>query len=304
MLPSTHAERAAPPDGDHAPARGLLAGRRPLELPLAAGSHDRAHQRPELTHHPSPRRRSPTAGPTESPTEFPPRPQAVHIRGLPEQGVAVEHDGGVDLHNVFDGGLVDHLDGFAIYDSTAPPSHLVLERDGWYYLLDEFRRALLPLRSERAAHRFTGSDQGPIDDPAPTYQGKALTGHWRYITYNPRYSDQEMGQWSGECEVPTAFFIEEDEGEVVPVTGRGRAGAHPGVVRARVDQARAGGRVPSERRLRHRGRPAGDLPVPEAGGGPAAGRDPKGLVRPDLGQHHRGLRRRTGRNRTHRDETD
>ena len=28
-----------------------------------------------------------------------------------------------------------------------------------------------------------------------------------------------MGQWSGECEVPTAFFIEEDEGEVVPVTG-------------------------------------------------------------------------------------
>ncbi len=125
----------------------------------------------------------------------------------------------MDLNNFFDGGLVERLDGFSIYNPTALPYHLVLEHDGTYYLLEEFQRRLRPLASQRAADRATGSDPTGLDLPLPTHDGEPIAGHWRYVTIDPRYADLQMAQWSGECEVPTAYFIEQDEGEVVPVTG-------------------------------------------------------------------------------------
>jgi hypothetical protein len=141
------------------------------------------------------------------------------VPGLPEQGVAVEHDGSVDLYGLFDGRRVAHLDGFSIYAPTAAPGHLVLERGRTYYLLEEFERRLRPLAGRAAADRFTPPDEHGMGLPRPTSNGKPLAGHWRYEAFDPHYADRVLAQWSGECEVPTAFFVDLDEGDVEPATG-------------------------------------------------------------------------------------
>jgi hypothetical protein len=143
---------------------------------------------------------------------------AIPLRGLPEQGVAVERDGSVDLHDLFTGKMVAHLEGFSIYRSTNAPGGLVLERDGVYYLLREFERELRPLASKRAADRNLPADQD-LDLPIPESHGRPMTGHWRYQMDDPRYEGRVLAQWSGECEVPIAFLVEADEGEVDAVTG-------------------------------------------------------------------------------------
>jgi hypothetical protein len=165
---------------------------------------------------------TPTPGspaPTVSPSPTSTRPPAIPLRGLPEQGVAVEHAGAVDLHDLFTGKLIAHLSGFSIYDPTAAPAHLILQRGATYYLLEEFERRLRPLASRAAAARLSGHDEPGIDLPAPESGGKPMDGHWRYRTPDPRYEGRVLAQWSGECEVPTAFFVDADEGEALPVTG-------------------------------------------------------------------------------------
>jgi hypothetical protein len=163
---------------------------------------------------------------TPPPTVVPPPsspppsgPVAIRIHGLPEQGVAVELRRAVLLEDL-QGRRVARLLGFSIYNSTAQPSKLVLQRGATYFYLDEFRRMLLPLPSQRAADRKIG----PVDEPRvairlPRSGGRPLMGHWRYASSSPRYDDLVLAQWSGECEVPIAFFFEQDEGDLRPVTG-------------------------------------------------------------------------------------
>jgi hypothetical protein len=174
---------------------------------------------------PTPPGATATPGPTPAtPAPTAPIPtdagaSAIHLRGLPEQGVAVEQGHAVDLHDLFTGKLIAHLPRFRIYDPTAAPDHLILQRGHTYYLLEEFRRRLRPVVSRKAADRFTGRDQPGLDLPIPMSHGSPLTGHWRYESVDPRYGDRVLAQWSGECEVPTAFFVDRDEASVVPVTG-------------------------------------------------------------------------------------
>jgi hypothetical protein len=118
----------------------------------------------------------------------------------------------------FDGNRVAAVPGFTIYNSTAPPSHLVLEREGVYYDLEDFRNVLVPLGSQREANRRVGGDR-EVDLPAPQLHGKPIAGHWRFAVESPRYAGRLLAQWSGECEVPTAYFVEPDEHEIDPVTG-------------------------------------------------------------------------------------
>ena len=51
----------------------------------------------------------------------------------------------------------------------------------------------------------------------PKALAKAL-GHWRAASLSPDGATV-LGQWSGECEVPTAFFIDAATGAARPVTG-------------------------------------------------------------------------------------
>jgi hypothetical protein len=46
-----------------------------------------------------------------------------------------------------------------------------------------------------------------------------MAGHWRFDANDSRNYDRVMAQWSGECEVPIAFFVDLDERDPVPVTG-------------------------------------------------------------------------------------
>jgi len=131
----------------------------------------------------------------------------------------VEHDHAVDLHDLFTGKLIAHLPGFGIYNPTTAPDHLILRRRTTYYLLEEFQRDLLPLASRKAADRLTGRDQPGLDLPIPRSHGKPMEGVWRYQAVDPTYEGRVLAQWSGECEAPTAFFFDEDEGDLVPVTG-------------------------------------------------------------------------------------
>jgi hypothetical protein len=175
---------------------------------------------------------SPRPTPTETPVVTPatttpgaesspsPRARAIPVPGLPEQGVAVERGGAVELYGFARGGLIARLPGFVIYQSTGQPSNLVLERRGVFYRLEEFERLLRPLASRRAADRAIGpTDEPEVDLPVPRSHGKPMEGHWRYAANDPRHYDRELAQWSGECEVPTAFFVDRDEGDPVPVTG-------------------------------------------------------------------------------------
>jgi hypothetical protein len=147
-------------------------------------------------------------------------PAAIRLPGLPEQGVAVERRGAVELHGFFHGRLLARLPGFHIYHPTAQPSNLVLQRGGVFYALGTFGRELRPLPSRRAADRWVGpQDESGVDLPIPQAAGKPMVGHWRYSTNDSRYYGRVMAQWSGECEVPIAFFFDGDEGELVPVTG-------------------------------------------------------------------------------------
>jgi hypothetical protein len=160
----------------------------------------------------------PTVTPSAEPS--PARPTPIPVRGLPEQGVAVTRDGAVELNTVFDGSLVERLDGFSIYRSTDAPGNVVLVRDGTFYVLESFERVLRPLPSERAAQRRQGPGDNPrLDLPLPESGRRRPLGHWRYALHDPHYGDRVLAQWSGECETPTAFFVDRDEGEVVAVTG-------------------------------------------------------------------------------------
>jgi hypothetical protein len=156
---------------------------------------------------------------TDGPSPTGSEPHVIQLRRIPEQGVAVDHGGSVVLHDLFTGRAIQRLNGFAIYDPTAAPAHLVLERGGTYYVLEEFRRVLRPLASRQAAARLAGHDQPGLRLPRPASGGTPLAGHWRYASTDPRYGDRELAQWSGECEVPTAFFVDLDEHDVTPVTG-------------------------------------------------------------------------------------
>ena len=211
---SSGSDRAVRPSGS-VPPTATTATSRPSDEPSPSPA---PASTTGVTTAPTPTPSAPSPTPTRT------RPPAVPIPGLPEQGVAIEHDGTVDLHDFFTGKLVASLPGYSIFGAGRPPSHLVLNRSGTYFLLDEFRRELRPLPSERAAERITGhepNDPLGLPLPKPKFHGKPLLGFWRWAVPDPRYEDRLLAQWSGECEVPLAFFVEPDEGDVEAVTGGG-----------------------------------------------------------------------------------
>ncbi len=161
------------------------------------------------------------SGTTPTPTEpspSPARPSAIRIPGLPEQGVAVERGDDVILYDTH-GTVVESLAGFGIYSRTDVPGNLVLQRGETYFLLVEFERVLRPLPSRARADHLLPREPSRVKLPPPMYRRRPALGHWRYSLSDPRSYDRVLAQWSGECEVPTAFFVDKDEREVEPVTG-------------------------------------------------------------------------------------
>jgi hypothetical protein len=149
----------------------------------------------------------PGAAVTIGVTEGPAAGEPIPLGGLPPAGVAVSSDDAVELVDL-EGRVVAELPGFAIVGNPGAPG-VWLERDGDFYVLSDALGQLVPVTEEEATERAYDEGSEPALPPPP---GEPA-GHWRYaIETSPA---AVLAQWSGECEVPTAYWIEGGDTEIV-----------------------------------------------------------------------------------------
>jgi hypothetical protein len=152
-----------------------------------------------------------------------PSPVPVPTGDLPEAGVVV----GTSHRDVGAGSLVTFIDldgktiatlrGYDIAGNTGSPG-VWLQRGRDYFLLDVDQGVLVPVSAAEA--RVVIYDEGKepqlAPPPAKGGQNSEPLGHWRYAYSSP--SGVTLAQWSGECEAPTAYWIDES-GTARIVTG-------------------------------------------------------------------------------------
>jgi hypothetical protein len=144
---------------------------------------------------------------------------AIDVPPLPPQGVVVQERTAVTLV-ALDGLVIVHLPGFELANPSDPPGVVLLVKDGQTYLLRVGASGLLPVTTARA-EQFTVADDPELDLPLPhgavVIDGD-LAGHWRWARFSPD-ATWVLAQWSGECEIPTAFMVRSDARVPMPVTG-------------------------------------------------------------------------------------
>ena len=97
-----------------------------------------------------------------------------------------------------------------------------------YFRLDVEKGRLVPVTRDRAFAKSREFYKGP-DPRLPLPEGTIViqgdpVGHWRYAFRSP--SGDVLGQWSGECEVPMAYWIEPG-GQPQVITGEASSGLAP-----------------------------------------------------------------------------
>ena len=144
---------------------------------------------------------------------------AIELPRLPPQGIVVQEDGGLTFLGV-DGGVLYELEDYRLYYQWTVPGPVIVRRAGTFYLLDVPRHVLEPFESREAAFDTAPQFQDDLELPLPPHPaGTDLSGFWAYALPSPDGHDL-LAQWSGECEVPNAFFIV--DGVPRPVTGERR----------------------------------------------------------------------------------
>lgn len=138
------------------------------------------------------------------------------LADVPDAGVAVGTYDGVALIDL-DGTVVAMLKGYEVAGNVGAEG--VWFRRGhrlFRFHVDAGVRGLLE-RVREAMARDAMYDEGPeprLASPAGAAPGQAPAGHWRYAVRSP--SGTTLAQWSGECEVPMAYWIERSSpGELV-----------------------------------------------------------------------------------------
>jgi hypothetical protein len=183
--------------------------------------------------------------PMPSPSPADGRRGPVVLPRLPPQGIAIE-DGTAVVFVDLEGRVVARLRGFELYYEWTVPGPVVLRRSrAEFFVLRVRSHTVRPLSRDEA---FAISPQfesgfGPDADPGLPYPtGTRVEGHpelgsgfWAYALPSPDGSSL-LAQWSGECEVPHAFFV--DTGWAVTVDGRRRI-ASDRIDRAGLDARRA-----------------------------------------------------------------
>jgi len=144
-------------------------------------------------------------------------PRLVHVGSLPSQGVVVAARHVVTFLDL-DGETLRTLRGSDLHNASASPGRIVIARRSAYYVLHAGSGVLRLLRSEREAYRYTGQNEEVVGaTPASRYMGHP-EGHWRWAIRSPTGA-MTLAQWSGECEVPTAFLWDGDDAPGIPITG-------------------------------------------------------------------------------------
>lgn len=140
---------------------------------------------------------------------------------LPRSGFAVGHRDSV-IFVALDGRVLDRLVGFEVAGNSDNEG-VWLQRWRDYFRLDPEGAALEPVARSVARERIYGGGAAP-DLPVPAgarYRGMTV-GRWNYLVPGPGAAS--LTQWSGECEVPTAFWAEGSQ-VVVLTTGEAKLGA-------------------------------------------------------------------------------
>lgn len=171
---------------------------------------------------PSPHREAPaTSAGGVTPQAVAPSPRApasIDCRWLPPQGVVVERNGGVVFVGL-DGRVLAKLHGFGLMNPTEAPGVVLFRRGNEAFVLDVSMSMLRPIDDARAK-RLHIADDAAIELPTPP--GRIVygqpSGHWRFALLSPD-GNRILAQWSGECEVPTAYIVFLQGGSPVPITG-------------------------------------------------------------------------------------
>jgi hypothetical protein len=145
--------------------------------------------------------------------------QIVSVGPLPQTGIVVSTPDGSTLLDT-DGNVLATLPRFHLAGNPGAPG-VWFESGLQYYALDPAAGRLDEVsRSTARSHMY---DEGSEPDLAPP-RGTTV-GHWRYQLF-PSVGTASLAQWSGECETPTAYWIDADGSEHI-VTGERDLSAAP-----------------------------------------------------------------------------
>lgn len=139
---------------------------------------------------------------------------------LPARGFAVSNDRSTWLVDV-EGKVVRRLSGFTLAGNPGNAGVWV-QRGRVYFRVQPDR--LEPVERELARDHIYEEEKPDLRvPPGGRYKGMAA-GSWRYAVEGPGAA--VLGQWSGECEVPHAFWIEPGRVAVL-ITGGAKVGDGP-----------------------------------------------------------------------------
>jgi hypothetical protein len=179
------------------------------------------------SHEPTPpRTEAPSPPAVTSPAAVTPNPRApssIELSWLPPEGVVVGRNGGIAFVTL-DGRVLTVIHGLTLANPTEAPGPVLMRKGHAWYALDRAGHALRRIGRE-VADAMRTLDEPAIDLPAPAasmVDGEPA-GHWRFALLSPG-GDRILAQWSGECEVPTAYVLTLQSGPPAPVTGPGSDG--------------------------------------------------------------------------------
>lgn len=151
------------------------------------------------------------------------------LEKLPPQGVVIGRRRSVEFVDL-DGNVIDRVRGFRLYYDWTVPGPVIVRSYDVYYVLDIEGHRLEPLASTHAAFDLAPQFQeevDPLDGHYPDFERPANAapdaGFWAYTLPSPDGSTL-LGQWTGECEVPVAFFLGSDGRSPVAIFGGGAVG--------------------------------------------------------------------------------
>ncbi len=152
---------------------------------------------------------------------------SVDLPWLPPQGVVVERNGGV-VFVALDGRVLAKIHGLRLANPTEAPGAILFRRGGGGWLVFDSSRSMLRPIDRQRADRLHVADGHAIHLPTPPgmiVDGEP-SGHWRFALLAPD-GNHILAQWSGECEIPTAYLFTMQAGAAVPVTGAATRGSRP-----------------------------------------------------------------------------
>jgi hypothetical protein len=146
--------------------------------------------------------------PTPSPTPtVAPLAKPVRLPALPQRGFVTGARKGVTFRDEA-GTVLLELKGYELLGNSGAPGVWFKGARRTYFRLAVAKRRLVPVAAKVA--RDVAYDEGPEPDlptpPVKRVNGR-IPGRWRFMLPSPD-GDVSLAQWSGECEVPTAYWIE------------------------------------------------------------------------------------------------